>query len=106
MKRKHVRIQITMVNQYFNAYFISTNYRFVMSSPWNIVKSFETVIYMPKIEIRWACNDLLKYLLVKWDCSAYQICTTPDPQNYKLWISSERVEFKWMEKNSINLIWD
>ena len=54
MKRKHVRIHITMVNKHFNAFFMSTNYCFVMYSSCNIVvlvKSFETTVYVPKTEV-------------------------------------------------------
>ena len=54
MKRKYVRIHITMVNIHINAYFMSTNYYFVMSSACNtviLVKSFETAVYLPKIEV-------------------------------------------------------
>ena len=54
MKRKHVKIYITMINKHFNAYFISTNYYFVMYSTCNTVvpvKIFEMAIYMPKTEV-------------------------------------------------------
>ena len=54
MKRKHVRIYITMINIHFNAFFISTNYYFVIFSACNnvvLVKNFETAIYMPKSEV-------------------------------------------------------
>ena len=44
MKRKHVRIHITLVNIYFNAYFTSTNYKFVMYSACNtVVLVFDTL---------------------------------------------------------------
>ena len=54
IKRKHVRVHITIINKHFNAFFMSTNYYFVMSNACNIVmlvKSFETTIYMPKTEV-------------------------------------------------------
>ena len=54
MKRKHVRVHITMINKHFNAFFMLTNYCFVMYSVCNtvvLVKSFETAIYMPKTEV-------------------------------------------------------
>ena len=54
MKRKHVRIHITMVNKHFNAFFMSTNYCFVMSNVCNtvaLIKSFEMAIYMPKTKV-------------------------------------------------------
>ena len=54
MKRKHVRVHITMINKYFNAFFMSTNYCFAMSNACNtvvLVKSFETAVYMPKTEV-------------------------------------------------------
>jgi len=54
IKRKHVRVHITMINKHFNAFFMSTNYCFVMSNACNtvvLVKSFETAVYMPKTEV-------------------------------------------------------
>ena len=54
IKRKHVRVHITMINKHFNAFFMSTNYCFVMYSSCNtvvLVKSFETAVYMPKTEV-------------------------------------------------------
>ena len=54
MKRKHVRVHITMINKYFNAFFMSTKYYFVMYSSFNtvvLVKNFETAVYMPKTEV-------------------------------------------------------
>ena len=59
IKRKHVRVHISMINKHFNAFFMSTNYCFVMYSSCNIVvlvKSFETAVYMPKTEVGWARN--------------------------------------------------
>jgi len=54
MKWKHVRIHIIMINIHFNAFFISTNYCFVMYSECNtvvLVKSFETAVYKSKTEV-------------------------------------------------------
>ena len=54
MKRKHVRIHITMINKHLNAFFILTNYYFVMSSACKtimLVKSFETAICTLKTEV-------------------------------------------------------
>ena len=54
MKRKHVRVHVTMINKHFNAFFMSTNYCFVMSNDCNtvvLVKSFKTAIYMRKTEV-------------------------------------------------------
>ena len=45
---------ITILNKYFNAFFMSANYDFIMSSTCNtvmLVKTFETAIYMLKIEV-------------------------------------------------------
>ena len=53
MKQKHVRIHATMVNKYINAFFMSTNYCFIMSSAYItvvLIKSFEMAVYTPKIE--------------------------------------------------------
>jgi len=54
MKWKHESIHITMINQHFNVYFISTNYCVVMSSACNtvvVINIFKTAIYMPKIKV-------------------------------------------------------
>ena len=55
MKRKHVKVHITMINKHFNALFMSTNYYFITSSACNavvLIKSFKTAVYMPKTEVR------------------------------------------------------
>ena len=59
MKRKHVRIHIIMVNKYFNAFFISTSYCFVMYSAYEtvvLIKRFEMAIYTLKTEVEKAQN--------------------------------------------------
>ena len=51
IKRKHIRIHITMTNKYFNAFFMSTNYYIVRYGSCNTVVLFETVVYMLKTEV-------------------------------------------------------
>ena len=54
MKWKHVRIHIIMINKYFNAFFMATNYCFVVSNACDTVvfiKSFEMTIYTSKTEV-------------------------------------------------------
>ena len=60
MKQEHVRVYINMANKHFNAFFMSTNYCFVMYSSCKtvvLVKSFETAVYMFKTEVGLARNS-------------------------------------------------
>ena len=69
--------------KYFNAFFMSTNYCFVMSNAYNtvmLVKCFETTVYMYKTEVRCARNGLLRFLLTKRVCSAYRVNIRPNRQ--------------------------
>ena len=54
MKQNHVKIHIIMINKHFNAFFMSTNYCFIMSSACNNVvldKNFETAVYILKTDV-------------------------------------------------------
>ena len=89
MKQKHVRVHIIMVNKHFNAYFMITNYCFVMYSTWNIVvlvKSFETVVYTPKTEVG-EPERLIKVSIGKTGLQCLSGVEETRPAKVKLWIA-------------------